>query len=102
MLHAQRLHFLNMGTEKGFESRGARVSLAWRVVFNLGYLLFNAAVRVSGFENKESARMGFTVTLSMMIFSGGTGVSLDPVAVFATGRTLVSKTKGIWRPFTGR
>lgn len=32
--------------------------------------------------------MGLTVTLSMLIFSGGTGVSLNVVAVLATGRML--------------
>ena len=70
-------------------------------VCNAGYLAFDA-VASCGLENDASSSLGFTVTLSMRIFSGGTGVSRNPVAVLLTGRTFVSRTKGICRPFTGR
>ena len=50
---------------------------------------------LSGFEKSESSNLGFTSTFSMMVCSGGTGVSRNPCAVRATGRTLVSRTNGI-------
>src|SRR5215469_6510451 len=68
---------------------------------NPGYLLFATAGTCS-FENNFSSNLGFTTILSMMIFSGGTGVSLKPSEFLPTGRTLVSKRKGILRPSTVR
>ncbi len=58
------------------------------------YLGF-AATPASGFVNSASSNCGFTTTFSIMIFSGGTAGSLNPIFVRATGRTLVSKTYGI-------
>src|SRR5437763_262363 len=58
------------------------------------YLTF-AAASIPDFVNSAASSLGFTMTWSITIFSGGTGVSLSPVAVLATGRTLVSRTKGI-------
>src|SRR5262249_23465547 len=49
----------------------------------------------SGFEKRHSSIFGFTTTLSMVIFSAGTGGSLNPSAVLTTGRTFVSRTYGI-------
>ncbi len=60
----------------------------------LVYLEF-AAIPASGFVNSASSNWGFTTTFSIMIFSGGTAGSLNPVPVWATGRTLVSRTYGI-------
>jgi hypothetical protein len=60
----------------------------------IGYFVF-AALVTSGFEKSFSSSLGFTTTLSMMIFSGGTGTSFIPTAVWATGRTFVSRTNGI-------
>src|SRR5882762_3876624 len=65
------------------------------------YLEF-AATPASGFVNSASSNWGFTTTFSIMIFSGGTAGSLNPSFVWATGRTLVSRTYGICSPFTGR
>jgi hypothetical protein len=45
----------------------------------------------SGFENSASSNLGFITTFSIVVFSGGTGVSRSPNAVFATARTLVSR-----------
>jgi hypothetical protein len=58
------------------------------------YLVFDAA-QIFGFENRDSSSLGFTSTLVMLIFSGGTGGSLNPSAVLATWRTFVSRTYGI-------
>lgn len=58
------------------------------------YLLFDTA-GTSIFENSFSSTFGFTTTLSMIIFSGGTGVSRIPKEFLPTGRTLVSRTNGI-------
>lgn len=63
---------------------------------------FLYATQAVGFANVEGSSLGFTSTFSRLIFSTGTGVSLSPVAVVVTGRTLVSRTNGITRPFTCR
>lgn len=65
------------------------------------YLAFGAA-GMAGFENSAASNFAFITTLSIIAFSGGTGVSLNPRAVLVTGRTLVSRTNGISRPFTFR
>jgi len=56
----------------------------------------------AGLENLVASNLGLITTFSMVTFSGGTGVSLTPSAVLATGRTLVSKRNGISRPLTFR
>src|SRR6266403_4701311 len=48
------------------------------------YLEF-AATPASGFVNSASSNWGFTTTFSIMIFSGGTAGSLNPIFVWATG-----------------
>jgi hypothetical protein len=58
------------------------------------YLVFGATA-ISGFEKSFSSSLGFTTTFSMVIFSAGTGGSLNPFAVRATWRTFVSKICGI-------
>ena len=65
------------------------------------YLAFGAA-GMAGFENSAASNFAFITTFSIIAFSGGTGVSLNPRAVLLTGRTLVSRTNGISRPFTFR
>jgi len=60
------------------------------------------AVTTSGFIKSDASSFGFTTTESMMIFSGGTGVSLNPLTVDVKGRTLVSRRKGISSPLTFR
>ena len=60
------------------------------------------ALAISSFENSLSSNLGLTTTLSIVIFSGGTGVSRMPSAFLPTGRTLVSKINGIRRPSTVR
>lgn|ERR1035437_1936579 len=63
--------------------------------------LWLEATSICGLPNRDSSSFGFTSTLSMLIFSGGTGIALTFVPVF-TGRTLVSKVNGIWSPLTDR
>src|SRR5579863_3192106 len=58
-------------------------------------------VGTTGLENSPASNLGFISTFSIIVFSGGTGVS-GPKAVLATGSTLVSRTNGISRPFTLR
>jgi len=48
----------------------------------LAYLVFGATA-ISGFEKWFSSSLGFTTTFSMVIFSAGTGGSLNPFAVRA-------------------
>src|SRR3974390_548827 len=69
--------------------------------FISAYLVFCAMV-ASGFAKTEASNFGFSTTFSTVIFSTGTGVSRSPVAVLVTGRTWVSRTKGIIRPLTWR
>src|SRR2546426_10788188 len=65
------------------------------------YLAFDAT-SIWGFENSDSSSLGFTTTVSMIVFSAGTSGSLSPSAVWATGRTFVSRTNGFCKPLTGR
>src|SRR6266566_237334 len=99
--NAEQLLFVDVDADGSVGQRRCGSGERWpQTTWSRVYLAFDATG--TGFENSPASSLGLITTFSIRTFSGGTGVSLSPRAFFVTGRTLVSRTNGISRPFTLR